>query len=307
MLRSSLDAMALSFKGNLLRTKALHKFCFITTLFLIAITSESFAVTQTLYINRGSFVTIKKTSFPALSVNATPVYDAHNAVISATPGQLLDLTIVNNDSVLHGFSIAGFPSQSVTIKPAASALIHLTIDKEGIYLYYDSVQYPSFLYLGAAGMIVASNSTRRSFFWNIREYESSLNENLVHGGTFSKTSYDPDFFTINGLSYPDIQNDTTAKVMGSVGDTLRIYLANTGQSMHSIHFHGFHTRCLFSTSQNIKTGWVKDTWAIRSMQAVILELVVDKPGRYSVHDHNLVAISAAKTHPNGMFTIMEMK
>ena len=266
-----------------------------------------FAVTQTLYINRGNFVTIKKTTFPALAVNTTPVYEAHNAMILAIPGQALDLTIVNNDSVLHGFSVTGFPSQSVTIKPGANALVHLTIDKEGIYLYYDSAQYPSFLYLGASGMIVASRSTQRSFFWNIKEHQASLNESLADGGKFSKGSYDPDFFTINGLSYPDIQNDTTAKVWGSVGDTVRIYLANTGQSMHAIHFHGFHTKCLFSTSPNIQAGWVKDSWAIKSMQAVVLELVIDKIGRYSVHDHNLVAISAAKTHPNGMFMIMEMK
>ena len=272
-----------------------------------AITSEAFALNQTLYINRGTFVTIKKTTFPALSINFSPLYDAHNAVISLDPREPLDLTVVNNDSIIHDFSVTGFPAQSAIIKPGSSASIHLSTNKEGIYLYYDSVQYPSYLYLGAAGMIVVSKQRQRSFFWNIREYESSLNENIAHDAKFRKNDYDPDFFTINGLSYPDIQSDTTARVWGSVGDTIRIYLANTGQSMHSIHFHGFHTRCLTSTSPDIKVGWVKDTWGLRSMQAVMLELVVDKQGRYSVHDHNLIAITAALTHPNGMFTIMEFK
>ncbi len=279
----------------------------ITILFFAAITSEAIATPQTLYINRGIFVTVKKTTFPSLAVNTTAVYDSHNAVITATPGEVLDLTIINNDSVLHGFSIMGFPSQSVTIKPGKSAQVHLPIDKEGIYLYYDSVQYPSFVYLGAMGMIVASKSTQHSFFWNIKEYQASLNESISRGGKFSKSNYDPDFFTINGLSYPDIQGDTTAKVWGSVGDTVRIYIVNSGQSMHAIHFHGFHSKCLSSTSLNIRAGWVKDSWAIKSMQGVVLELVIDKIGRYSVHDHNLVAVSAAKTHPNGMFMIMEMK
>ncbi len=276
-------------------------------LFFAAITSEAIATPQTLYINRGSFVTIKKTTFPSLAVNTTEVYDAHNAVIAATPGEVLNLTIINNDSVLHGFSVTGFTSQSVTIKPGKSAQIHLTIDKEGIYLYYDSIQYPSFVYLGAAGMIVSSKSTHRSFYWNIKEQQASLNESISRGGKFSKGNYDPDFFTINGLSYPDIQADTTAKIWGSVGDTVSIYMVNTGQSMHSIHFHGFHLKCLFSTSPNIRAGWEKDSWPIKSMQGVVLELVIDKIGRYSVHDHNLVAVSAAKTHPNGMFMIMEMK
>jgi FtsP/CotA-like multicopper oxidase with cupredoxin domain len=280
---------------------------FINVIAIIFAVSCSFAVTQTLYINRGTFVTIKGSSFPALAVNASPAYNANNAVIHAFPGQPLDLTVINNDSIPHGFSVTEFTSQSVVIKAGAQADLHLSIIKEGIYFYYDSTNYPSTAYLGVAGMIVSSSSNLSSFFWNIREFESSLNNRIFQGSTFSKTSYDPDFFTINGLSYPDIQNDTTAMVHGSVGDTVRIYLANTGQSMHSIHFHGFHTKCLFSTTEKIKAGWSKDTWAIRSMQGLILELVVDKAGRYSVHDHNLVAISAAKTHPNGMFTIMEFK
>lgn len=266
-----------------------------------------FAASQTLYINRGLLSTIKKTTFPAIAVNLAPTFSARNAVLSVLIGEELDIKVINNDSVLHGFSVSGFPSQSVIIKPGDSADINLTFDKEGIYLYYDSLQYPSYVCLGAAGMITVSRSYLHSYFWNIKEYESSLNRALALGGSFSKQSYDPDYFTINGLSYPEIQNDTTARVWGSVGDTVRIYLANTGQSMHSIHFHGFHATCLFTTSSNTGIGWSKDTWAIRSMEAMLLEFIVDKSGRYSVHDHNLVAVTAAKTHPNGMFTIMEFK
>ena len=176
-----------------------------------------------------------------------------------------------------------------------------------MYLYYDPVNAPSNFYMGAAGMIVVSNSKQRSFYWNLKEHEAQLNDLVVNGGQFNKQTYNPDYFTINGLSYPDIQSDTSARVWGSVGDTVRIYVANTGQSMHSIHFHGFHSRCLFSTTKNIRVGWIKDTWALRSMEGVLLELVADKAGRYSVHDHNLVAVSGGNTHPNGMFTIMEFK
>jgi hypothetical protein len=43
------------------------------------------------------------------------------------------------------------------------------------------------------------------------------------------------------------------------------------------------------------------------MQALLLEMVPDKPGRYAVHDHNLVAVSGGGIHPNGMFLIMEIQ
>lgn len=279
----------------------------IAAVLLGVVATRTFAIRDTLYINRGTFLTVKKTTFPAFSINHAPTFESHNAVVHTTQGETLDLVVINNDSRVHGFSVQGFASQITTILPQQSAELHLNITTEGIYLFYDQTNYPSNLYLGASGMIVASKSGQHSFFWNIKEHESLLSDSIMKGASFIKANYNPDYFSINGLSYPEIQNDTTAKVLGSVGDTIRIYIANTGQSMHSIHFHGFHETCLYSTSLDIRQGWIKDTWAIRSMQALILELVVDKPGRYSVHDHNLVAVSAAQTHPNGMFTIMEFK
>lgn len=278
---------------------------FFVVAFFLIIVAEQASASDTLFINRGNLITIKKTSIPSLAFNSTSSFAAHNSVIKIKSG-FLDLVIINNDTTLHSLALAGFGPLMKDLRPDSIGKILRPIN-EGIYLYYDPVNFPSNRYLGAAGMIVVSNSNHKSFFWNIKEHQSSLNESIVRGGIFSKRSYDPDFFTINGLSYPDIQNDTTAKVWGSIGDTVRIYLANTGESMHAIHFHGFHSKCLYSTSQNIRAGWVKDSWAIKSMQAVVLELVIDKIGRYSVHDHNLVAVSAAKTHPNGMFMIMEMK
>ena len=272
-------------------------------LLLAAVAAEA---ADTLYINRGTFVTIKKTSFQALAVNSSPVYQQNSLVIHKTPGSDLTLVIINNDTAIHGFAVKELIAP-VVILPGKSISVTSTLLKEGLYLFYDQIDYPKNTYLGVSGMIAVANSDYRSFFWNLREYQSSLNGSLVQGKSFTKPSYNPDYFTVNGLSYPDIQNDTTARVWGSVGDTIRIYMANTGQSMHSIHFHGFHAKCLYSTSMDIRVGWSKDTWAIRPMQGIILELVVDKMGKYSVHDHNLVAVSAAGTHPNGMFMIMEMK
>jgi len=273
-------------------------------LLLAAVAAEA---ADTLYINRGNLVTIKGTTIPALAFNRTKVFEANSAVLHATAGQNLDLVIFNTDTAAHSF-LFGKYDVIVPIPPLQAKPISLTVpNNENVILYYDPLNYPSNAYLGAMGMIIVSNSKHRSFYWNIREYDSKLSDSIVRGGAFNKKTYDPDFFTINGLSYPSIQNDTSARIWGSVGDTIRTYIANTGESMHSIHFHGFHPKCIYSTSTDITAGWEKDTWALRWMAAIELELVVDKMGQYSVHDHNLVAVSASGTHPNGMFTIMEFK
>ena len=260
-----------------------------------------------LYINRGIFTAVNGISFPALALNETQTYSSQNAVIRISPGDTLRLIIFNNDSLTYGFTAKGLTDLVLTVSPGTSSQLEIPITSEGIYLYNDAFSQPASSYLGFAGMIVSSSSKHKTYYWNIHEYQADWNGLLSNGGQVDWSTYEPDYFTINGNSYPDIQSDTTARVIASVGDTVLICLANTGQSMHSIHFHGFHTTALHSSDRSIAVGWEKDTWAFRRMTAAILQLVVDKPGLYSVHDHNLVAVSGGGTHPNGMFLIMEMK
>ena len=121
--------------------------------------------------------------------------------------------------------------------------------------------------------------------------------------TFGNNYY-PDYFTVNGKSNPDINNDADARVIGGVGDTIRIYIANTGQSIHSMHFHGYHLRILYSSENVTHVDRSKDTFPIKSMETLVLELVPDKVGEYPVHDHNLVAVTGGGIYPNGMFLTM---
>lgn len=260
-----------------------------------------------LYINRGAYTAVDQSSFPALALNTDSVYSPYNTVITVSPGDTLRLWITNMDSLTYGFTMKGLSDLVLSVSPATTGMIELPIKTEGIFLYRDAFDEPKSNYLGFAGMIVSSASKHKTYYWNIHEYQASWNDSLMSGGQVDWSTYEPNYFTINGKSYPDIQNDSTAKVTASVGDTVLICLANSGQSMHSIHFHGFHTTSLYSTDSSIPVGWDKDTWAFRRMTGAILQLIVNKPGLYSVHDHNLVAVSAGRKHPNGMFLIMEMK
>lgn len=194
------------------------------------------------------------------------------------------------------------------ILPGDSVTGSYHFQSEGIFIYFDYLAYPSNRYLGLAGMICVSKpSLAKSFYWNIKEHQTGFNNVIAAGGSVDWNMYDPDYFTINGLSHPDLQNDPTAKVNGNIGDTIHIFVANTGVSTHSIHFHGFHCKVLYSTHSSIQVGSSKDTFPFRSMEGAVLELVPDKVGRYSVHDHNLVAVSGGNTHPNGMFIIMSFQ
>jgi FtsP/CotA-like multicopper oxidase with cupredoxin domain len=289
----------------LLHIKQLRKAFLLFAAFLWFCKLQASVVSASLYINRGSFTTVSGSTFPALAYNSTISFNALNTVIRLLPGDTLQLKIVNRDSVMHGFSVLGL-GYAASLNPYDSAIRSICIKTEGVWIYYDQLDYPSKRYLGLGGMICVSKKLHPEYFWNIKEHETGFNHALTAGGNVSWTNYKPDYFTINGKSFPDLQNDSSARVKAQTGDSVYIYLVNTGQSTHSIHFHGFHTTAVYA-SDKVQQGRTKDTWRVRSMDALVLLLVPDKKGQYSVHDHNLAAVSGGGIHPNGMFLIMEIE
>lgn len=243
---------------------------------------------------------------PYMAFNETATFSQVNFNLYLKTNDTLILCIKNNDTIQHGFKLKDQLS-SFLIAPTDSIFDTLVYTQRSIHIFYDHLNYPDYKNLGLSGFIaVYQNSTAGCYQWNIKEHQTAYNQTLVAGGTVNWTLYDPDYFTINEKSFSMIQLDTNAKINESIGDTVYIYLANTGQSMHSIHFHGFHSVVIYEDAQRIKLNWEKDTWGMFAMDAIVLRMVPDKTGKYSVHDHNLTAIRGGNTHPNGMFTIMDI-
>jgi FtsP/CotA-like multicopper oxidase with cupredoxin domain len=262
-------------------------------------------VIQNLFINRGTLTTIKGTVFPFLAFNSSTTYTALNTVISCLKNDTLIINVTNNDTAVHGFNVKNYAGISYTLNPTTSISCTLIPTQRSIYTYYDHLAYPRNCYMGLAGMIaVKDKPTDKVYYWNLKEHLTFYNQQL--GYNVNWNNYYPDYFTINGKSYAQIQLDPTAKIQAQVNDTLYIYAVNTGHAMHSLHFHGFHTTSLFTDCKKIQPGWIKDTWGMFPLDAIVMKLVPDKKGKYSVHDHNLVAVTGGNTHPNGMFTIMQI-
>ncbi|HSH67995.1 MAG TPA: multicopper oxidase domain-containing protein, partial [Bacteroidia bacterium] len=266
---------------------------------LLGLTMEGGTINSSLYLNKGTFVTVNTTSFPYVSFNHDRTFNAMNAVINITTQDELILKVVNTDSVIHGFDISGYGKTPHVIAPGDSITDTLQFTTQGVFIYYDSYENPKFRYMGGAGMICVNNSvTDKKFYWNLKEHQSSYNELLDQNKPVNWSEYAPDYFTINSFSFPLTLDDPTSIVSAKIGDTVHIFIANTGQSAHAIHFHGFHCKIIFSSNSS-QIGWVKDTFPLKSMQTMVLELIPDKLGRYSVHDHNLIAVTGGGQHPKG--------
>ncbi len=260
-------------------------------------------IPSTIYINRGSLVAVDDTEIPYLAFNNSDVFDKENARIIINVEDTVLLTLINTDFIDHGFNIKGYLDIDTIVPASATVVIKFSFQSEGGHIYYDHTNDNGYRYMGLGGMIVVKNefSDASRFFWNMKEHKKSLNEDIDNGVPVDWSTYYPEYFTINGNSNPHINDDPYARVEGNIGDTIHIYMVNTGQSLHSIHYHGYHAEILQSSKFPNHTGRSKDTFAIHRMEVIVVELVPHQPGEFPVHDHNLVAVSGGNIYPNGMF------
>jgi hypothetical protein len=263
-------------------------------------------VSQRVYMNRGAMLTVDSLFIPALSYNSTATFNKQNVFIELLVGDTLHLTLVNNDTVAHQFQIKNHASSVVAVLAQDSVQASFIFSEEKAYVFYDPSENERYRYLGLGSAILVKKqaSTTNRFYWNIKDHDVDFHQALAVGEAIDWKAYYPTYFTINGNSNPYINQDAVARVIGAVGDTLRIYMVNTGVAIHSLHFHGYHATIVQSSKYPSHVGRKKDTFPVHGMELVVIELMPDKVGEYPVHDHNLVAVSGGNIYPNGMFLTM---
>jgi hypothetical protein len=255
-----------------------------------------------LYINKGYYQFSDADSFPVRFFNNTPQFRPENFQIRLKPGDSLKLWLINNDGFDHLISISNTPNSQKLIVAGDSALYELWFEQEAVYILQDTSNNSEYSYSGLATPIIVSAGSHTLFTWNIKEFDKGFCQRIDQGNWDDSEEYEPKYFVVNERSNPAIDSDTNARITGSVGDTLFLVIANTGNSIHSIHFHGFHAMLSYSSLDTLRLGWIKDTYGILPNECVILMIVPDKPGIYPVHDHNLVAVTGGGIYPNGMFS-----
>lgn len=259
-------------------------------------------VNEKIYIISDSIETVGGAKFPYKTYNNSNTFSRTNVRIELNVFDSLSLWVVNKDTIVHNFEIIDITGTVQSIPPNDSILLGVKFNAPGVHIYHDPLDYPTQTFLGLAGMIVVKDHNYSSFYWNMKGHDSIWNCELINNNTVDWNNYSPEYFTLNGNSNPDINADTDARVTGNVGDTLIINIANTGQGIHSMHFHGYHGTILYSSQNQSHVGRIKDTFPIYSMETLIIQIVPDKEGVYPVHDHNLVAVTGNNIYPNGMFT-----
>jgi FtsP/CotA-like multicopper oxidase with cupredoxin domain len=155
-------------------------------------------------------------------------------------------------------------------------------------------------------MVVVEDFSGPSYFGVFTEHSEEWIEAIAEGGSYNRKYYHPDAFTINGRGFPGTMRDSLSLIKGMVGQTIHIHMTNAGYMYHFPHFHGYHVRILYASHHDHYVGWSKDSFGMAPGESVTVELIPDKPGRFPMHNHNLVTTTIGGNYPGGMMMHMHI-
>jgi FtsP/CotA-like multicopper oxidase with cupredoxin domain len=109
----------------------------------------------------------------------------------------------------------------------------------------------------------------------------------------------PNFFTINGRSYPD-----TDPIRVEAGRPVLLRLVNAGQFSHPLHLHGTAFRVVAQDGHPVPDGGLRDTITLASGERADIAFTLP-PGRWLFHCHIGHHLTNDGESPGGLMTVIE--
>ena len=171
------------------------------------------------------------------------------------------------------------------IEPGETFTYEYTVpNTPGTYFYHTHVQGDRQQPLGLYGAFVIDDPAVRPDY--SQEYIVELGEwRVVNGQTYPAMDFDgmlPNFFTINGKSYP-----ATETVKASVGDRILFRFIGTGQFIHPMHIHGGPFQVVGTDGNPVPENarLTKDTVLIGPGERYEVVWTAREPGKWLLHCH----------------------
>ena len=170
----------------------MRKLITLVLLFQSSLSSFSTVYIDTLFINRDT-VNQAANLIHYCSFNSTEAFELTNSPLEVNENDTLQVTIINNDSLTHTFTVSAILETGNNIAADDTATFQLAFNTKGTYRYYSDVSYGK--YLGASGNILVGYSNYIHFFWNLFEAKISLSDSIAKGLTaIIPNYYKPEVF-----------------------------------------------------------------------------------------------------------------
>lgn len=265
-------------------------------------------------------------SKPLIDGNTVPVWQ-FASIANTGPGALasglvvqqgdtVTITLLNNLDRAINFTIPGILENTPDCAAGATQTYQFIPTEAGSYFYCDSSMGELSRAMGLCGPLVvmpADGSNRlyeggplfdKQFTLLLQELDSRLNEAIAAGLSYDLNNYEPNYFFVNGLSYPDTDANADTAITMALGEDVAVRIINAGLIYNPLHFHGYHVNVV-NRNRIIERAVIdKDTVSVAPHECVDILLPVKQTGKYPLHSHYLPAVTANGVYANGALLIM---
>ena len=230
--------------------------------------------------------------------------------LTALEGDTLNITLHNDLDRPINFEIPGALTGTTAVAPGNSRLYSFPAPGAGSYFYTDGVNGEIGRAMGLAGPLVVmpedgSDSLYtggpafdRQYTLVLQELDDRLNQQVAGGGSYDMNDYQPNYYFVNGLSFPDTASDGDTLLAMAQGEDVAIRFVNAGAISNPMHFHGYHCR-VATRNRVVETQIVeKDTTLVRIGDCVDVIVSVDQAGTFPLHTHYVPGVTANGVYVN---------
>ena len=321
----------------------------VSALFISVVPPAQADVSYDLWAKAGTIAVPGAPSIPVwgFSTTATGPALVPGPLIEAVQGELVTITLHN--SLAEPVSII-FPAQNVQPTPVKDAsglfvsfsaiappsgmvVYQFTAGNPGSYLYESGAQPQKQVHMGLYGpMIVrpapgsnqAYNDVRSAFDAELlvilSEIDPALHAAGASGGAYSISAFQPQYWLINGRTYPDTVSATSpspgqpwsAKVNASPGQRILLRCLNAGFQNHSLTVNSIIAKVIGGEGSPLWKNGLDATYGVSSIvigSGEGYDLLLTAPatsGNYHIYDRDLLHLVNAGTYPGGMIGLIQV-
>ena len=198
------------------------------------------------------------------------------------------------------------PLTQEEIQPGASFTYEFEAKPAGTFMYHSHVDTDTQINIGLFGGFVIDPKNWEQIKPDV-DVTMILNEwRVIDGVTYPAmpSMGEPNFFTINGKTFPDIPTVNVKK-----GQRVRVRFIGAGQFEHPMHLHGMPFKIVATDGYPVPEAaqLTKDVVPVHPGERFDVEFVADNPGQWAFHCHIVHHVTNDDVEPGGLLFVVNVQ
>ncbi len=200
------------------------------------------------------------------------------------------------------------PFTQKAIEPGEMFTYEFTAAPAGTFMYHSHVNTDEQIMLGLYAPFIIDSKTPGHEQPAVDEVlmlsEWTIGPNGETYPTMPMAGAEPNYFTINGKSFPETQSITVKK-----GDVVRLRLAGIGQFTHPMHLHGASFKVVAIDGNPVPEAaqLTRDTLAVNPGERYDIEFTATNPGTWVFHCHVLHHVTNNNVESGGLIYVINVE